>query len=64
MSRIEIDEAEVRRWVKLLRSQAREDRLTAASQLGRMGVRTRDGRMVQGSLTAPVLVAQTLVGVC
>lgn len=34
-------EAEVRRWVELLQSETQKDRLMAAAQLGRIGVRTR-----------------------
>lgn len=53
MSNSEIDEAEVRQWVELLRSKAQEDRLKAAAHLGRIGVRTRGAVMTRGSLSTP-----------
>lgn len=53
MSNATIHDGEVRRWVKLLRSKAQEDRLRAALQLGRIGVRTRGGTMTRGSLSSP-----------
>jgi HEAT repeat protein len=52
MNSKEVDEVEVRRWVELLRSEAQEDKLKAASQLGRIGVRTRGPVVTRGSLSA------------
>jgi hypothetical protein len=46
------NEAEIQHWVVLLRSSAREDKLNAASQLGRIGVRTREAKMTRGSVSA------------
>lgn len=47
-----VDQKEVQRWVELLRSQASEDRLQAAAQLGRLGIRTRGAVRTRGSLSA------------
>src|SRR5438552_3556908 len=50
-----IDEAEVGRWVAQLRDEG-EERLRAATALGRLGVRTRGAARTRGSLsrTAPL----------
>ncbi len=46
-------EADVRQWVELLRSKVEDERLKAAAQLGRAGVRTRGRGGARGSLSTP-----------
>jgi HEAT repeat protein len=53
MSETQVDQKEVQHWVELLRSQASEDRLKAAAQLGRLGIRTRGAVRTRGSLSSP-----------
>lgn len=50
---VTVEPDEVQRWVELLRSGAEQDKLKAAAELGRIGVRTRGAVMTRGTLTSP-----------